>query len=1118
MEQRTDTTSTKVSYSVPSDSKGSSASCDKFPRSNTISTAPQGPISSEEAQARAYLYPVQPVLDALRSDALKGLSEKEVDSRLLEYGENVLQDCEEISLWAIFVHQIANAMTLVLILAFAVSLGIQSWIEGGVLAFVVLVNLIVGFFQELSAEKTTSALKNLASPTARVVRSGQTINVPAGRIVPGDIVELTTGDTVPADIRIIEAMNLEADEALLTGESLPVAKDGSLAFGIKDENLDDSEVGVGDRLNMAYSSSSITRGRATGIVVGTGMKTEIGRIADALHGASRDKKIRQVKRNAQGKARPHHYVHAGALTVYDKTAAFLGLTKGTPLQRKLSSLAIVLFAIAVLFAIVVFLANLTGNTSPWKSQEVAIYAVATGVSMIPASLTAVLTLTMAKGGKSMVERNVIVRKSESLEAIGGITNICSDKTGTLTQGKMVVRKAWLPASGTYSVSETNQVFDPTLGQISRVDTEPRLLALEGSSSSTDEKTQQQVGKAEIVTDGQAGSSKVKDNESLVEFLNVSSLCNLAKVFKDEDTQEWIAHGDPTECAIQTWACRFGWGRAELTKMKGGERDERKKYAPWKQMAEYPFDSSVKRMSVTYHDKENNRHVAFMKGAVERVLEACGTVQTGGGRVDLTKTFQARILENMEALAADGLRVLCLATRVLGEDEIEQGAKLEREQIERGMTFLGLIGLYDPPRPETAGAVLVCKKAGIQVHMLTGDHPGTAKAIALDVGIVPRNTQNYSKREVESLIMTASQFDKLSEGEIDALPHLPLVIARCAPQTKVRMIQALHRRGLFCAMTGDGVNDSPSLKMADVGVAMGQAGSDVAKEASDIVLTDDNFASIGNAIEEGRRMSDNIRRFVLHLLTQNVAQAALLLIGLVFKDDSGFSVFPISPVAIMWVIMVSSALPAIGLGLERANAGIMDRKPDNLHHGILPPELMLDCIVYGVLMAGLCLATFTISLYGFGPSQLGVDCNGGYNDTCEPVFLARGATCIVMIWFSLLLAWAVLDPRKSFFNMRDDHRWYNQWFYDTWQNKILFFSILFGFASSFVILYVPVINEDVFLQHGITWEWAIVFVATIVFFSGIELWKFAKRCYFKKETVERNMKLKEESGEKSAQQA
>ncbi|PWN36765.1 sodium transport ATPase [Meira miltonrushii] len=1080
-------------------------------RQNDQFSLPKSMYAKNSIQ-HAYLYPVEPVLNALQTDAQKGLKESEIEKRREEFGKNVLQGGSEISIARILFRQIANAMTLVLLLAFAVSLGIRSWIEGGVLGFVVGLNVLVGAIQEYSAEKTTNALKNLASPTARVIRSANTYSIPAEEVVPGDIVELVTGDTVPADIRIVEAMNFEADEALLTGESLPVAKDGAIAFGDKDKDPEEIDVPVGDRINMAYSSSSVTKGRALGIVVGTGMNTEIGRIADALRGADRSSKIREVKRNAHGKALPHRYVQAGALTVYDRVAAFLGLTKGTPLQRKLSWLAIILFLIAILFAIIVFLANLTGNVSPWGQQEVAIYAVATGVSMIPASLTAVLTLTMAKGGKAMVKRNVIVRRMESLEAIGGITDICSDKTGTLTQGRMVVRKAWLPARGTYTVNETNEPFNPTLGEVYRNEVEPSSEKVSGSDESNSEKQSQSID-GETMTDGSAGDSKVIEDGKFSNFLNVASLCNTAKVFKDNETNEWLAHGDPTECAIQTFACRFGWGRTKLTKMDDnvGERDERKKKAPWKQISEYPFDSSIKRMAVTYTDKQNDRHLAFMKGAVERILDACTTVQMESGNESINDEFKQRVLDNMEALAAGGLRVLALAMRPLTKSEVDQDSDLDREDVEKDMIFLGLIGLYDPPRPETAGAVEVCRKAGIKVHMLTGDHPGTAKAIALEVGIVPRDTRNMSKAEIDALVMTATQFDRLSEDEIDQLPQLPLVIARCAPQTKVRMIEALHRRKRLCAMTGDGVNDSPSLKMADVGVAMGLNGSDVAKDASDIVLTDDNFASIGNAIEEGRRMSDNIRRFVLHLLAQNIAQAFLLLIGLAFKDGAGFSVFPISPVGIMFVIMLTSALPAIGLGMEKANRGIMSRPPDDLSHGILPPELMLDCAVYGILMAALCLATFTISLYGFGPSFLGDGCNSGYNPSCQPVFLARGATLTVMIWFSLLLAWGLLDLRRSFFNMRSGHSIWTQWLFDAYSNKVLFFSVIFGICFSIAILYIPVINDDVFLQKGISWEWAIVIITSILFFGGIELWKWGKRIYFRrKEFAQRSHSFDEET--------
>jgi len=326
---------------------------------------------------------------------------------------------------------------------------------------------------------------------------------------------------------------------------------------------------------------------------------------------------------------------------------------------------------------------------------------------------------------------------------------------------------------------------------------------------------------------------------------------------------------------------------------------------WTQVAEFPFDSDVKRMSVIFKQKGAQSEKVFSKGAVERILESCTSVHWKEGRKHekMTNDLQKEILRNMEALAAQGLRVLALASK----DWSSANPNPVRAEVESELTFQGLIGLYDPPRPESAGAVAECHKAGISVHMLTGDHPGTARAIAAQVGILPSDMSHFAKDVVNSMVMTASQFDKLSDDEIDKQPVLPLVIARCSPNTKVRMIEALHRRKCFAAMTGDGVNDSPSLKRADVGIAMGQAGSDVAKDASDIILTDDNFASILNAVEEGRRMFDNIQKFVLHLLAENIAQACTLLIGLAFKDNSQLSVFPLSPVEILWIIMITSGM-------------------------------------------------------------------------------------------------------------------------------------------------------------------------------------------------------------------
>ncbi|KAL4402685.1 P-type ATPase [Malassezia pachydermatis] len=1033
--------------------------------------------SREEVLTYAHRYHVNPILRALDSDQLKGLSSAEAKARLGQYGNNELNSGESVSVTRILINQIANAMTLVLIIAMVVSLAIQSWIEGGVIAGVVGINVFVGFFQEYSAEKTMNSLRSLASPTAHVIRDGQLITVAAPEVVPGDILELNTGDTVPADCRIVDAKNFETDEALLTGESLPVAKDYTLTFPPSGSEGD--EVGVGDRLNMAYASSAVSKGRATVVVTSTGMHTEIGKIADALQGASKGRKIREVKRNAFGKKRPHHYLEAGTLTLMDQILAFLGVNKGTPLQILLSKLAILLFIIAVVFAIIVFASN------NWHDKEVIIYAVATGVSMIPASLTAVLTITMAMGGRAMVQRHVIVRKLESLEALGSITDICSDKTGTLTQGKMVVKKAWIPSVGQLEVSESNEPFNPTLAEVRLYPGSPSEGDLQGEGTL-------------VAAEGSSTQDLTDDALAPVyDYVTVASICNLAKVFYDKDTQAWTAHGDPTECALQTLACRFDMSNAKLKSSADGEKS-----GPWRLIGEYPFDSSLKRMAVTYTHRVMEQHVAMIKGAVEMVLNACTSIQLEHRQVDdLTESHKETILRNMDALAGQGLRVLALAHRPLTSSEVAKGDQLSRETVESKMVFLGLAGIYDPPRPESRGAVRTCHQAGIEVHMLTGDHPGTARAIAEQVDIIPSREElahKYSEDMAEHVVMTAAQFDRLSDEQIDRMPILPLVIARCAPQTKVRMIEALHRRGRFCAMTGDGVNDSPSLKLSDVGIAMGMAGSDVAKDASDIVLTDDNFASIGNAIEEGRRMFNNIRKFVLHLLAQNVAQACVLLIGLAFKDESQLSVFPLSPVEILYVIMVTSGFPAMGLGMEAVSRDIMKQRPNTSKLGVFSLEMLVDLLVYGLWMAALCLATFALVVFAWGPADLGINCNNKFNETCDAVYRARGATFVVITWFSLFLAWEVTNLRRSFFAMGNDAHWYNQWFVDTWKNKFLFACVVLGFVSVFPILYIPGLNHIVFLHKPpIGWEWGIIFVCTLLFFVGVESWKWIKRAYFRR---------------------
>lgn len=579
---------------------------------------------------------------------------------------------------------------------------------------------------------------------------------------------------VPADLRLVHGINLSTDEALLTGESVAISKDPEAI-------LSDPDLPVGDRVNLVYSGSSVTRGRAVGIVIATGMETEVGQIAEML---------RKTKRDTSGKSP----IGKMMVKTYQSTRAILGL-EGTPMQVTLSKFALYLFAFAILLAIIVF------SASKWQvGDEVLLYGICVGVAVIPESLLAVLTVTMAVATKAMVKGHVIVRQMPSLEAVGGVTNICSDKTGTLTQGRMITRKVWLRGDLSGSVEGTADPYDPTSGTVT-------------------------------------WSGPLADS-NLNAFLTTLVLCNNATVSdgkKEPETDsssvttssasDWKAIGEPTEIALKVFALRFGKNRANSDTL----------------IAEHPFDSSVKLMSVVYSHSIDTGYQVYTKGAVEVLVPL----------LKEDEALKQAILAKSEELAAQGLRVLCIASKTMTNSSEDAH---ERAKVECDLNFLGLAGLYDPPRPETAGAVAQCIRAGVTVHMVTGDHIKTATAIAYEVGILSHDVPLKP-----TTVMAAADFGNLTDDQIDALEELPLVIARCSPLTKVRVIQALHRRKAFCIMTGDGVNDSPALKQADVGIAMGDRGSDVAKEAADMVLTDDNFASIVTGIKEGRRLADNIQK-------------------------------------------------------------------------------------------------------------------------------------------------------------------------------------------------------------------------------------------------------------------
>ncbi|KAG5365932.1 Sodium transport ATPase 5 [Yarrowia sp. B02] len=1012
------------------------------------------------------------VLNHFACDENNGLSSSQVATQRQTHGPNALDTGEAVSLLQVIIGQSCNAMIMVMIIAMCVAFGIRDWISAGVIAGVVAINIVVGVIQQYNAEKTLDSLKNLSSPSAQVIRDGKELTVESDEVVPGDIVLVKVGDTIPADFRLISGVNFETDEALLTGESLPVVKDPA--------TLDDPVCPVGDRVNMAFSSSVVSKGRAKGVVTSTGMNTEIGTIAKSLQGEKTS--FRKAKDNS---FKAKNAAFWGTCSDYIQT--FLGTNTGTPLQIRLAKLAVLIFVIAVIMAIVVMAAQKFDVT-----REVAIYAVAVAVSMIPASLVVVLTITMAVGTKIMVKRNVIVRKLDSLEALGAVNDICSDKTGTLTQGKMVARKCWVPSLGTLSVQDISHPYNPTEGtvELRRVDPVHDARITVKSHKKIDKDlslspcvsrySNKSVSIKAVNVDSEESSSD-DDPEtissshipsSLATWLYTATLANIAEL-KQEDN-DWIATGDPTEIAIQVFTSRLGFGREKIG---------------YEHIAEHPFDSTIKRMSAVYTD-DSEKTTIYTKGAVERVLECCTTwIDSDGATKPFTSQVDTMVQQQMDAFAKQGLRVLAFATRPMDASEDPK----DRAAMEKNLTFLGLVGIYDPPRVESAGAVAKCHRAGINVHMLTGDHPGTARAIAEEVGILPRDIADYPESVISAMVMTAMQFDALTDEQIDALPVLPLVIARCSPTTKVRMIDALHRRNRFTAMTGDGVNDSPSLAKADVGIAMGIAGSDVAKDASDIVLSDDNFASILNAVEEGRRMADNIQKFVLHLLAANVAFCVFEMVGLVFMDDEGFSTFPISPIEILWCLMVTSALPAMGLGLEEAQPDLMDLPPRDPKKGVFSYELLLDMMVYGLIMAGLCLGSFAIVVYADGGGELGNLCNKEYSDSCHYVFRGRSVAFAEITWFMLFLAWEVVDMRRSVFIKPP-----KQAFHDLWRNQLLFWSVIGGFFTVFPCIYIPVINDKVFLHKGISWEWGICFAALGIFLVLVELWKWGKRVYFRRQ--------------------
>ncbi|KAF9429229.1 Na+ ATPase [Entomortierella beljakovae] len=959
-----------------------------------------------EPETPFHTFSVDQVATHFTTSVLEGLTSQDAADRLKTYGSNELEGDGGVKWYKVLLRQVLNVLVGVLMIATILAFATKDFAEGGVILFVIVTNAAIGFWQEFNAEQTMEALRNMSSPTAQVIRDETRITIPNNQVVPGDIVIFEDGDVIGADCRLFEVFNLETDEALLTGESLPVQKNLAL--------IGNAEESLGDRLNMVFASTTVVKGRAKGIVTNTGMKTQIGQIATSLM---------SVDANEQ-----------------------------TPLQKRLNKMAYFVFCAAIILVIIVF-----GVHKFVYSNEAAIYAISVSIAIIPEGLVAVVTLTMAFGVSRMANVKALVRRLSSLESLGAVTNICSDKTGTLTQSKMVAVRMWLPGEGFFKVSGTG--FIPE-GEIHR----------QGEPVDGNFQTEE-----ELIPAGSGSNHYLRT-------LQAASLCNMAELRRNqhpEDHGEWSAIGDPTEIALQVLAHKTGLSKPDLVN------------SGFTLVSEFPFDSSVKRMSVLYQvpstETNSSAHYVFTKGATERVIHSCTAwregetehslaSENGGNHAEFVKLVEAK----MSFLAEKGLRVLTLAYRKYeaapGTDLVHG---LERDEVESNLTFLGLVGIYDPPRAESRPAVLRCYEAGIRVHMLTGDHPSTAAAIAKEVAIIPEDVPTLNN----PLVMTATQFDAMSDEDIDKLEELPRVVARCSPNTKVKMIAALHRRNLFVAMTGDGVNDSPSLKAANVGIAMGQSGSDVAKQASDIVLTDDNFATIVKAVAEGRRMFANIQKFVQHLMSANVAEIVVLIIGLAFKDINGKAVFPMSPVEILFLNMITSSPPAMGLGLEPPSESNMKERPRSAKQGLFSFEVVMDTFVYGLVMGALSFAAFTIVVFGFNDGEFGSECNSHWSESCEGVFRARATSYTCMTY--LILAHAI--------NCRSlrERGWSMENLKTLKENTMLWMSIVVGALLVFPVVYIPGFNHDVFKHSPMTYEWGLVAAALVIFILFAEVYKKIK---------------------------
>ena len=882
---------------------------------------------------------VNEVEKELKTNLANGLTPAEVEEKRNEYGFNELKAKKKKSLFVKFLEQFKDFMIIVLIIAAIVS-GIVGYMEGEgvtdsiIILIVVIVNAIIGVVQESKAEKSLEALQKLSSHVAKVVRNGKVEVVASRDLVPGDIVVLDTGDYVPADLRIIEGVNLKSQESSLTGESVPVDKNA--------EVIADEKVGIGDRTNMLFSSSLITYGRGKGIVVETGMNTEVGKIATIIN-------------DTEGTA--------------------------TPLQIKLNKLGKTLGIAALAICVVIFIIGIAYGKD---IIDMFMTAVSLAVAAIPEGLAAVSTIVLAIGVQRMVKKNAIVKKLPAVETLGSATVICSDKTGTLTQNKMTVQKVFAD------------------GKLSNVE--------------------------DITT----------INNSLEKLMYTSTLCNDTKIGENNNLT-----GDPTETALIDLGFKIKFDVENILKLQ--------------RIKEYPFDSDRKLMTTV--NKVGDKYIAYTKGGIDELLAKCTKYEINGEIKNNLSEYKDTIEQYNIEMAKDALRVLAMAYKELDHEPTDE----EMKTIESDLIFVGMVGMIDPPREEVKAAVAKCKTAGIKTVMITGDHKITAVAIAKALGIL----------ENENEAITGAELEEMSDEALTKNIRQYSVYARVSPEHKVRIVKAWQANGEIVAMTGDGVNDAPALKTADIGCAMGIVGTDVSKEAADVILTDDNFATIVSSVEEGRRIYDNILKAIQFLLSSNVGEIVTLFIAILItpwlSSTFGIDVNLIEvllPIHILWINLVTDSLPALALAVDPAEDDVMNRKPKK-QKGIFTKGMTWRVVYQGFMIGLLTLAAFIIGLATPDdqlPEMVRID-NAIYSvdevDNLEEA-LANGAEMLekqeVKVEIGQTMAFVTLafSELVHVFNIRNNKK--SIFKTHPFNNKVLLGAIAISAMLMLIILFIPALRH------------------------------------------------------------